>query len=124
MAKVKINGKIIEMTEQEIYDNMKEPVVHVGVGDYYMPYSEWAKPKDASSDEDAGSYNTPVHFTKDQETYFEMMRRRLLVPKGKVEEHCEIPVGCCESPDRYENIVSNNLKFYSCRNCGADLGDI
>ena len=31
---------------------------------------------------------------------------------------------CCESPDKYENIISNSLKFYSCRNCGADLGDI
>ena len=24
---------------------------------------------------------------------------------------------------KYKNVISNNLKFYSCKNCGADLGD-
>lgn len=42
----------------------------------------------------------------------------------------EVPVtisyngSCCDNPDKYKNIISNNLKFWSCRNCGADLGDI
>jgi len=31
---------------------------------------------------------------------------------------------CCDKPDKYENIISRNLRFYSCRSCGADLGDI
>lgn len=31
---------------------------------------------------------------------------------------------CCESPDKYKNVISKNLKFWSCRNCGADLGDL
>ncbi len=31
---------------------------------------------------------------------------------------------CCDSPNKYKNIISNNLQFYACRNCGADLGDI
>jgi len=31
---------------------------------------------------------------------------------------------CCSKPSKYKNIISNNLKFWSCSNCGADLGDI
>ena len=31
---------------------------------------------------------------------------------------------CCDKPDKYKNIVSKNLKFWSCKNCGADLGDV
>jgi hypothetical protein len=31
---------------------------------------------------------------------------------------------CCKNPKKYKNIISNNLKFWSCKNCGADLGDI
>ena len=30
---------------------------------------------------------------------------------------------CCDSPEKYKNVISNNLKFWACRNCGADLGD-
>ena len=31
---------------------------------------------------------------------------------------------CCKKPEKYKNIVSKNLQFYACKNCGADLGDI
>lgn len=75
---------------------------------------------------------------KDQEAYIEMMKKRLLVPKGKLivpveailvyemfnpKHHIEAEA-CCDKPNKYKNIISTSLKFWSCRNCGADLGDI
>jgi len=68
----------------------------------------------------------PVGFEKDVQNYIDTMKDRLLVPKGKfldgdfgVSFHT-----CCEKPQKYKNIISNSLKFWSCKNCGADLGDI
>lgn len=31
---------------------------------------------------------------------------------------------CCEKPKVFKNVVSNNLKFWCCKNCKSDLGDI
>lgn len=31
---------------------------------------------------------------------------------------------CCDNPQKYKNIISNNMKFWACSSCGADLGDI
>lgn len=30
----------------------------------------------------------------------------------------------CKHTNKYKNIISNNLKFWCCRDCGKDLGDI
>ena len=64
-------------------------------------------------------------WNESQQTYFEMMRERLLNPEGKKFD-CgyTLTKKCCSKPDKYKNIISNSLKFYSCKNCGADLGDI
>jgi hypothetical protein len=70
-------------------------------------------------------------YKKDMEKYINTMKNRLLVPKGKMVEVCGkassgesvFQKTCCSNPDKYKNVISNNLKFYSCRNCGADLGD-
>jgi hypothetical protein len=95
--------------------DVDEPKIHRhGVGQYSVSI-----PK--------SSYNTPVTFTEEQEKYFKEMQTRVLNPEGKkFDLGIELipKKGCCEAPDRYENIVSRSLKFYSCRNCGADLGDI
>ena len=34
------------------------------------------------------------------------------------------PDKCCPNPHKYKNVISKSLKFWSCSNCGADLGDI
>ena len=76
-------------------------------------------------DEPENSFNTPIKFTKEQEKYFKFMRDKLLKSEGKC-----FNVGyvkkkeCCDNPKKYENIISKNLQFYSCKNCGADLGNI
>lgn len=82
----------------------------------------------------------------DLEKYNKMMENRVLFPSSK---NFDIPFGtveispksykeilegmgfaeskaktCCNKPNKYKNIISKNLQFYSCKNCGADLGDI
>jgi len=43
---------------------------------------------------------------------------------GSVSETTNTPKDCCDSPNKYKNIISSSLKFWCCKNCGADLGDI
>jgi len=68
---------------------------------------------------------------EDTKKYNSTMRGRLIVPQGKdlnikAEDFYGFPEikKCCEKPQKYKNIISNNLKFWACRNCGADLGDV
>ena len=64
---------------------------------------------------------------KDTKNYNEMMKNRVLFPSSKnfdVGFEIKPKTQCCEKPNKYKNIVSKTLQFYSCKNCGADLGDI
>jgi len=66
---------------------------------------------------------------KDLEKYNKTMSGRLINPKGKdlstsfgdLKGLSEI---CCEKPEKYKNVISKNLQFYACKNCGTDLGDV
>jgi hypothetical protein len=68
-------------------------------------------------------------YKKDMENYINTMKARLLVPQGKMVENKDFgvnfcaPKQCCSNPQKHKNIISNSLKFYVCKNCGADLGD-
>ena len=53
----------------------------------------------------------------DWQGYAEMMSSRIIIPIGK-----DIPKKCCSEPKKYKNGMGG-LKFWSCSNCGADLGD-
>ena len=63
---------------------------------------------------------------KDMKKYLETMKQRVIKPEGKnFDLGFEIkPKTCCSKPDKYKNILSVNLKIWSCKNCGAYLGDI
>lgn len=54
----------------------------------------------------------------DWDMYAEMMSSRLIIPANK-----DIPKKCCSEPKKYKNGFGRTL-FWSCSNCGADLGDI
>jgi len=83
-------------------------------------------------------FKIPEEWAKKAEEYHKKMKERSLHPKGKFIMPVEaIPVygmldpkhnveaeACCDKPHRYKNIISQTLKFWSCKNCGADLGDI
>lgn len=66
-------------------------------------------------------------------SFCEDLKKRCIKPEGKFAGSrnpmdfnfkIEVSVSCCSNPQKYKNVVSNNLKFWACRNCGADLGDI
>lgn len=68
-------------------------------------------------------------WAKQYEKFYEKLKERSINPKGKFvkNENYGMSVrnsSCCDNPDKYKNIISANLKFWSCRNCGADLGNI
>jgi len=65
----------------------------------------------------------PTKFIRDQALYHKQLRERGFDNANKFYGDSK-PEGCCDNPDKYKNIVSNSLKFYACKNCGADLGDI
>jgi hypothetical protein len=69
--------------------------------------------------------DTPEEYKKDLKKYINTVKERLSVPKGKkIDLDVEINTNnCCSKPEKYKNIISNNLQFYVCKNCGADLGD-
>lgn len=48
----------------------------------------------------------------------EIMSSKLIASWGK-----DIPKKCCSDPRKYKNGIGG-LKFWSCKNCGADLGDV
>jgi len=54
----------------------------------------------------------------DWNKYVETMSGRLVNPEGK-----DIPKKCCSEPKKYRNGFGKTV-FWSCKNCGADLGDI
>jgi hypothetical protein len=60
-------------------------------------------------------------YSADLSAYNKMMKDNVINPEGKF--FGNMPGACCENQDKYKNIVSKSLQFYSCRNCGADLGD-
>ena len=157
MFDVKINGKTHKITAEEIELNLgKETKEKI------MNYEEEAKKKRTypvyANTYDNGGWperdNLPKgdpigdvddskttkekkkSTKKDEKTYFEMMRSRLLNPRGKnfnygftvkeIEEQFYTPANkkttCCSNPEKYINGIGG-LRFYSCKNCGADLGD-
>lgn len=54
----------------------------------------------------------------DWNKYAEDMAEKLIVSWGK-----DIPKKCCSNPQKYKNGFGRTL-FWSCGNCGADLGDV
>jgi hypothetical protein len=40
----------------------------------------------------------------------------------KEEEKPSVPV--CSHPNKYKNIISANMQFWYCPDCGSDLGDV
>jgi len=85
-------------------------------------------------EEDKKSYKdkmklVPDSFIRDNKKLYEAMKDRLIFPEGKLPYDPGFGISlksstCCDKPSKYKNIVSTSLKFWSCRNCGADLGDI
>jgi len=63
------------------------------------------------------------NWEKDWENYAKTMESKLLVPEDKALSLKEESKTCCSKPEKYKNGF-NTLKFWSCKNCGADLGDI
>lgn len=41
----------------------------------------------------------------------------------KPTNHISVEGNKCTHPNKYKNIISNNLRFWACPDCGADLGD-
>ena len=75
---------------------------------------------------DTGRYR--VNFNDSD--FYKNMKKRCINPEGKYDGPSKFDPGvsiklktCCESPQKYKNVISKNLQFYSCKNCGADLGD-
>jgi len=66
----------------------------------------------------------PDKYYKDQAKYHKSLRDRGMDNTNKYFGNTPEPKTCCDNQDKYENVISKALKFYSCRNCGADLGDI
>jgi hypothetical protein len=148
MWSIKINGKKTKMTAQELEKNMSEktksrfnePVYSATYDNSGWPERDELPTVDPVGDVDESSLAKKTmeaahalhmpHLEKDEETYFEMMRRRLLNPEGKNFGKSKAAIlkdfdksGCCSNPQKYKNVISKNLQFYSCKNCGADLGD-
>ena len=74
---------------------------------------------------------TETEYDRDIREYLEKMQKNVLHKKGKVFDVVDWKTPkyvkeeiCCKKQDKYRNIISNNLKFWSCKSCGADLGDI
>jgi hypothetical protein len=63
------------------------------------------------------------NWEKDWDNYTKTMESKLIVPENKVLSLKEKSNPCCSNPEKYKNGF-NTLKFWSCKNCGADLGDI
>lgn len=63
----------------------------------------------------------PTKFIREQEAYHKSLRER---GRDVDSKFFGTQKDCCEKPNKYKNIISNSLKFWSCKNCGADLGDI
>lgn len=65
---------------------------------------------------------------KQYDKFYEELKKRSIHPKDKYcskhDSGVSLSSECCSNPDKYKNIVSKSLKFWSCKNCGADLGDI
>lgn len=63
----------------------------------------------------------------DWEEYVKTMAGKLICPVGKdiniSEKKRLVPKKCCSDPEKYKNGMGR-LRFWSCKNCGADLGDI
>jgi hypothetical protein len=59
----------------------------------------------------------PDESDKDWDLYVKMMSSRLIIPANK-----NTSKKCCLDPKKYKNGMGG-LKFWSCSNCGADLGD-
>ena len=74
-------------------------------------------------EEEKSALKYPTKFIRDQAIYHKSLRERGFDNKNKHFGNIK-PDQCCPNPHKYKNIVSNTLKFYSCKNCGADLGDI
>ena len=65
-------------------------------------------------------------YKQDFERYIKTVREKLLVTEGKCLDFEGINkknTECCANPQKYKNGF-NNMMFWSCKNCGADLGDI
>ena len=145
MFDIKINGHVHKINAEEIESNLSKETKEI-----IMNYNEEAKKRRTcpvySSTYDNGGWSerdrlpegdpigdvdepktikeTTKSIKKDEKTYFEMMRSRLLNPEGKnFDLGIELKLKtCCSEPDKYVNGIGG-LRFYSCRNCGADLGD-
>jgi hypothetical protein len=67
--------------------------------------------------------SSSMDWEKDWETYSKTMKSKLISPEDKITEVSPKKEPCCSKPEKYKNGF-NTLKFWSCKNCGADLGDI
>jgi len=69
----------------------------------------------------------PEHFKIQCDQYHKAMKERLLVPKGKFVDFkitgIEIARSCCENQKKVKN-TAGGTKFWQCKNCKADLGDV
>jgi hypothetical protein len=65
----------------------------------------------------------PKKFYQEQAKYHKELRERGMDNSNKYYGNNAITEDCCDKPKKYKNVISNSLQFYSCRNCGSDLGD-
>lgn len=78
--------------------------------------------------------NLPPGYTMKEKEYHENMKKRALNPKDKVTTNAaefiennlkmrNLGGACCKNPNKQIN-TAGNTKFYVCKNCCADLGDV
>lgn len=101
----------------------------------------WSCQDDLPESDPIGDVDPMEQFKKDDEAYMYSIQNpkphehytgnhTVKLPEGQTIDFIQLnitiakPDKCCPNPHKYKNVISNSLKFYSCSNCGADLGDI
>lgn len=85
----------------DVDESDKYKIARTGVGQYHIDFSDC--------------------------NFYKNMKKHCISPKNKYDgsRFPDIDMDsktCCSSPAKYINGIGS-LKFYSCKNCGADLGD-
>tara|TARA_R100000951_G_scaffold111334_1_gene110244 strand:+ start:4658 stop:5005 length:348 start_codon:yes stop_codon:yes gene_type:complete len=104
-------------------------LVEVKVNEYGLSFElakdDWSQMDTLPESDPIGDIDPMEQFKKDDKAYMENIGNKSeWVNTDWIFENITISKDCCNNPDKYKNIISNSLKFYSCRNCGADLGNI
>ena len=151
--RVKVGGKEVDLNEEEFSSlcekNLAEPCqkflgIKAQVEEEQWPERDALPTGDPIGDVDENSHARDAiryatanmaNWHEEEEEFYKNLKKRCLQPKGKIVKSPEYGIAidgtqyrkwkttCCSDPQKYKNVISKNLQFYSCKNCGADLGD-